>query len=455
MITAEMECAGMVAQIEPVSVAAGAIVTACIAAAAYVVVRRMRGGQDVSGTINRKLTRAACDVELDLKQLQLEDATSQLAQGWNKIVEIATFAQNQQQDAQLLEQVQKTLSSYQTKWASEIVEWMPHALLTVDEHWVVTYANKSASKILGKADENLAGVALSDLLDGDVGSVPARKGTRMDRTFHLKDGGIEVRLKSVDHVEDGSAGDLALFLQDFTQQQEIERERSQFLYHITHELRTPLTNIRAYAETLSEGVLEDEEMLRECYNVIVGETQRLSRLVEDILSLSQLEAGSAKLTRDDVQTARLIRQVVEDMQAQADDKGIELVLSLPAKVPDLRADKDRLAVVLTNLVGNAIKYTAARGRVEIGCEEVEKTLRISVKDTGMGIPPDEQEKVFEKFYRAQDERVYDMPGTGLGLALAMETAQAHGGTIELESEVGVGSTFTVVLPVERLAAVAT
>ena len=242
-------------------------------------------------------------------------------------------------------------------------------------------------------------------------------------------------------------------LQDITHEREQEQERSQFLYHVTHELRTPLTNIRAYAETLSEGVLKDPETLRECYNVIVGETQRLSRLVEDILSLSQMEAGAARLKMDDVNTARMVRQVVEDMQAQADEKSLELVLSMPAKLPVIRGDKERLAVVLTNLVGNAIKYTPEGGRVEVACGQEGARLHFKVADTGLGIGPAEQEKVFEKFYRSSDERVAALPGTGLGLALAMEIVRTHGGTISLESELGKGSTFTVVLPIGNLAAI--
>jgi signal transduction histidine kinase len=255
----------------------------------------------------------------------------------------------------------------------------------------------------------------------------------------------------------GDAGnhETPIFLADISAQREMEQSRSQFFYHVTHELRTPLTNIRAYAETLSEGVLNDPEALRECYNVIVGETHRLSRLVEDILSLSQLEAGSVRLSMDDVNTARLIRQVVEDMQANADEKSVDLVLSLPAKVPTIRGDKERMAVVLTNLVGNAIKYTPQGGSVEVSCEEDGGRLHIKVRDTGIGIDEDEQEKVFEKFYRSESEEVHQQPGTGLGLAMALEVVRAHGGKIDLESEPGKGSTFIVDLPIESLAAVKT
>jgi signal transduction histidine kinase len=232
-----------------------------------------------------------------------------------------------------------------------------------------------------------------------------------------------------------------------TQAKEAERARDNFLYHVTHELRTPLTNIRAYAETLSQGVIEDEQTIRECYNVIMGETQRLNRLVEDILNVSQLEVGSARLDVGDVQMDKLLRSVVQDMQGTADAKNIEMVLNLPAKMPQLRGDKERLAVVFTNLVGNAIKYTPQSGRVDVRCAADAGRLRVAVGDTGYGIKPEDQEKIFDKFYRvSDDERVAKIPGTGLGLAIVKETLRLHGGSIIVESTIGQGSTFTVTLP---------
>jgi signal transduction histidine kinase len=307
--------------------------------------------------------------------------------------------------------------------------------------------------MFGSPEGGLKGRRVTEFFSRDLSQINPCLGIAVDQTSELVNTSTLIRMSTVSMGDDGERGETALMLQDITQEREREQERSQFLYHVTHELRTPLTNIRAYAETLSEGVLQDPDTLRECYNVIVGETQRLSRLVEDILSLSQMEAGAARLKMDDVYTARLVRQVVEDMQAQADDKGLELILNMPAKIPTIRGDKERLAVVLTNLVGNAIKYTPSGGRVEITCGQEGSRLHIRVVDTGLGIAPQERDKVFEKFYRSSDERVAALPGTGLGLALAMEIVRTHGGTITVESELGKGSAFTMVLPIGNLAAV--
>jgi signal transduction histidine kinase len=243
-----------------------------------------------------------------------------------------------------------------------------------------------------------------------------------------------------------SGSEHILFVQDVTQSKEAEKARDQFLYHVTHELRTPLTNIRAYAETLSQGVIDDEQTIRECYNVIMGETRRLNQLVEDILNVSQMEVGSARLDVGEVPMDDMLRKVVQDMQGNADGKQIDLVLSLPAKLPKVRGDRDRLAVVLTNLIGNAIKYTPQAGRVDVSCSAENERVRITVTDTGIGIAPEAQEKIFEKFYRVDDSRVAKIPGTGLGLAIVRETVRMHGGAVFVASTPGKGSTFTVLLP---------
>jgi signal transduction histidine kinase len=225
-----------------------------------------------------------------------------------------------------------------------------------------------------------------------------------------------------------------------------ERARDNFLYHVTHELRTPLTNIHAYTETLTQPGFDDEQTRKECYNVIISETKRLSTLVENILNVSQLEVGTARLDIGEVDLARLVRQMVQDNLGHADEKQIDLTLSLPPKMPKIRGDKQRLCVLLNNLIGNAVKYTPEGGKVEVRIERIDQQIQIAVADTGIGIAPEDQAHVFDKFYRAADSAVQEESGTGLGLSLAREVARLHGGEIHLESKPGTGSTFTIELP---------
>ena len=218
---------------------------------------------------------------------------------------------------------------------------------------------------------------------------------------------------------------------------------------VTHELRTPLTNIRAYAETLSSGVFDDPKVITECYNVIMKETRRLSRLIEDILSISQLEVGTIQLRVDDVDLRTLMTESVRDLRALADEKQIDMQLSLPSKLPVIRGDRDKLAVVVNNLLGNALKYTQSGGSVRVGCQVSAEEVLITVKDTGMGIDPKDHDRIFEKFQRGSSPDVEEITGTGIGLTTAREIARRHGGDIVVMSSKGDGATFVVHIPVRE------
>lgn len=407
--------------------------------------------------IRRRLEGCGESIGEQLESLRLNDSYDQLAVSWNRLIEFVGSMQEQLRKSRLVTDVSAAMDGYRSERLTGILMQIPFGVLVVDTDRKISFANRAAVGMLASAGENLDGAAASSVLDEGlcVSLLSASGGSRpgspavsrwTDHTFSREHGDSTLRFWSLP----GEGGEHILFLQDITQAREAERARDQFLYHVTHELRTPLTNIRAYAETLSEGVIEDTETIRECYNVIMGETQRLSRLVEDILNVSQLEVGTARLDVGEIQIDRLIRTVVQDTQGKADAKNIDLVLNLPAKTPQVRGDKERLAVVLTNLVGNAIKYTPDGGRVEVRCAAESGRVRISVADTGLGIHPDDREKIFEKFYRASDERVAAIPGTGLGLAIVKETVRLHGGAVFVESTLGQGSTFTVTLPASQV-----
>jgi two-component system phosphate regulon sensor histidine kinase PhoR len=237
-----------------------------------------------------------------------------------------------------------------------------------------------------------------------------------------------------------------VLVSDITQQLRADKAREEFVSQVTHELRTPLTNIRAYAETLSSGMFDDPKVITECYNVITKETQRLSRLVEDILNLSQLEVGTLQLVLDDVDPHRLLTEAVQDVRGLAEEKSIDLQLSLPPKLPVLQADRDKLAVVMNNLLGNALKYTPPGGHVHVGCQVDASQVTILVKDDGIGIDPADHARIFERFERGNDPSVTAEAGTGIGLTTAREIVQRHGGDVEVLSQKGQGASFIVRLP---------
>ena len=218
-------------------------------------------------------------------------------------------------------------------------------------------------------------------------------------------------------------GDCLVIIRDVSQQARAERAREDFVAQVTHELRTPLTNIRAYAETLSSGMFDDPKVITECYNVITKETRRLSRLIEDILSVSQLEVGSIQLHVDDVDLRALLEEGVRDVRGLADEKKIDIQLVLPSKMEPIRADRDKLAVVVNNLLGNAIKYTPAEGDVQVGCQYTGDNLVLTFKDNGIGIDTEDLRRVFEKFQRGSNQEVQSEIGSGIGLFTARASQQ--------------------------------
>ncbi len=416
--------------------------------------RLLRRAVQPLAVIRRKLIGCSEPTAEGLVALRLNDSFDQMSASWNRLIEFVSEMQEQLRRSKLTTYVSGAMDGYRSERLTDILMQIPFGVLVIDADKTISFANRAATGMLGTPGEPLDNSPADAILDESLrmallssggadrsGQAPASRW--IDHTFKRLHGDVVLRFWS---IPSGDGSEHVLFVQDVTQAKEAERARDQFLYHVTHELRTPLTNIRAYAETLSQGVIDDEQTVRECYNVIMGETQRLGRLVEDILNVSQLEVGSARLDVGEVHMDQLLRKVVQDMQANADAKNIDLLLNLPAKMPNVRGDKERLAVVLNNLIGNAIKYTPDGGRVDVRSTAENGRLMISVSDTGIGIDPADQEKIFEKFYRVDDKRVSAIPGTGLGLAIAKETIRLHGGSVGVDSTPGKGTKFSVVLP---------
>jgi signal transduction histidine kinase len=248
-------------------------------------------------------------------------------------------------------------------------------------------------------------------------------------------------------IRQGQVHFVLVTIEDITQQRVATTAMNSFLAKAAHELRTPLTNIRLFVEEALEHCERDAVAASRCLNVINEETQRLDRTVAEILSASQIEAGSFELKRDDVHMDALLRQLKADHEAQAREKRIAYEFDLPPKLPILQADRDKIALALHNLVGNALKYTLDGGRIVVSAQMEDHRLSVAVTDTGIGIGPEEIDKVFEKFYRSKNPLAASVKGSGLGLPIAREVARLHGGDIMVESELGKGSTFTLILPI--------
>ena len=238
-------------------------------------------------------------------------------------------------------------------------------------------------------------------------------------------------------------------LRDVTREKEIAESKSDFVSNVSHELRTPLSSIKAYMEMLVDGEADDEQTKAKFYNIIQGETNRLSRLIDNILNISRIESGVVRVQREHMSLGQVIRESVNIMQPQARAKQIELMELGSPDYFQVFADRDMILQCALNLLSNAIKYTQAGGRVSISAsvDGHAKLVRVTVNDNGVGIPEKYLPHLFDKFYRVADHKKL-AKGTGLGLNLVRHVIETvHGGEVNVESTVDRGSTFTFALPI--------
>jgi two-component system phosphate regulon sensor histidine kinase PhoR len=238
-----------------------------------------------------------------------------------------------------------------------------------------------------------------------------------------------------------------LVLHDTTRLKQLENTRREFVANVSHELRTPLSLIKGSVETLKSGAKDDPRACSRFLDIIERHTDRLIFLIEDLLTLSQLEAGQAVINFHTVPLQTVVAEVLSDLEPKAKTREIELI----NKVPDelyARADYDRLQQVLSNLIDNAIKYGKTGGHVTVGAAPSGQGdwVEVTVADDGPGIPPEAAARVFERFYRVDTARSREQGGTGLGLSIVKHIVQAHGGTVSLDSVPKQGARFTFTLP---------
>ena len=240
---------------------------------------------------------------------------------------------------------------------------------------------------------------------------------------------------------------IVTILRDVTREVEAERAKTDFVSNVSHELRTPLTSIKGYSELLlgnAVGPLNDQQT--HFLRIIQSSSNRLTTLINDLLDISRIESGRFKLETKPVQMALVLHSVAEMIQPQCDKKKLCLSLNVEPNAGLVLGDESRLTQVVTNLVSNACRYTPEGGSITLALSSPDDTVRVDVKDTGIGIAPEDQAKVFQRFYRVNDPAVQEVAGTGLGLPISKMLVEMHGGRMWLQSEAGKGSTFTFILP---------
>lgn len=334
------------------------------------------------------------------------------------------------------------------------------AVIVIDAHGEVLHANDGASGLLLVSPSEAAGKPLADVIMDhqliatitDARSGLPKEGRQYEQEIKNNNETVayEVHLQSVGHPDEALHA-VVTVLRDLSREREIARLKSDFVSKASHELRTPLSSISAYIEMLEDGDAKDETTRQDFYSVISTETKRLQRMIDNLLNISQIEAGLMHIDRVSVDFDELVGRAVTNMKPQAKEKSLDIHIQLAEVDLSVVGDGDMLYQVIVNLLSNAIKYTPEGGRITVSADtdNLTRSLHFSVSDTGLGIAPDQTSKVFDKFYRIENYR-HVAKGTGLGLNLCQHIIETlHSGQIGLESTLGMGSKFWFSIPAER------
>lgn len=338
-----------------------------------------------------------------------------------------------------------------------ILEGTFDGLIVIDNDMRITSFNPGAEAITGHASGQVLGKRLTGVFGAEIGGegsplrIAMEAGQRISPVETTISGKLGVRdvLEGVTPLHD-TGGDVFGYLlsfADITHLKEVDRLKSSIVANVSHELRAPLASIKAYTELLLDELEGDDRELRQRFlTVIDRETDRLTGLIGDLLDLSRLEAGQFDMRKEPLHIEAVVDDILGLFDIQAQERRISLHADIQPDLPLVVADRELLNMLIKNLVGNAIKFSHEEGRVDVVVREEDARLILSVIDRGMGIPPDDLPHIFEKFYRVWSTTESGIKGVGLGLVLAKEAAEAHGGMIEVESELNVGSRFIVTLP---------
>ena len=428
------------------------------------VYRRMRTRLGTMGLIREALLAHQAGGS-ETPTLVIEGTRRAEAEAWNKLV-----AEKEHLQEQVLSRRVEGILHSPVQSGGELrnaLEEMWYGFILVDRNLDITYANGAAAAFLGTTLEKIQGAGFREIapdehvveLLSEVASATA--GNRVSVEVDTRgdgdgdgdgDGGGAVLRFTMRPLRREDPRAAVIVIEDVTQQRVADESRNTFVTQVTHELRTPLTNIRLCAETAIEEGHADPQTRAQCLNVINQETRRLERVVNDMLSVAEIEAGSIELRKDDVRLDALFEEMQAECSALAKEKGTALEFNLPPKLPVIKGDRDKLTLALHNILNNAIKYTPQGGRITVNVDAENDEVTVDIIDNGIGISEEDMVRIFTRFGRANDPRVAEITGSGLGLSLAREIVRLHGGEIRVESQLDKGSTFSVRLPVHAKAA---
>ncbi len=329
-----------------------------------------------------------------------------------------------------------------------IIESMQEGVLVLDAERRVVLVNRALREILLLSRQIIGRPWLEVLRNAELASLVARTVDEASpQAGEIVTEGLKPRRLLVQASPLGeNAGGVVVVFVDVTEVRRLESLRRDFVANVSHELRTPVTAIRSAAETLRASALADPEMAIKFIDIVDRNAARLGDLVEDLLDLTRIESNEYKLALEPLPVHQVASDCLSLFRDRADKKRLQLVARVPDALPNVRADRRALEQVLTNLIDNAVKYCPDGKEIAIAAEENGDLIRLTVRDSGQGIDQRHLPRLFERFYRVDPGRARDTGGTGLGLSIAKHLVEAMGGTIGVESQLGVGTAFHLSLP---------
>jgi len=341
---------------------------------------------------------------------------------------------------------------------SVVLSSMKEGVIAIDPSGEIILANRASEKILGTSRKELIGRRLLDIIRAPELADAIEK-TLGEQTFcktefetmteprKTVNARVAPTTSENETAEEGLGA--TIVLNDVTDLRQLETMRQDFVANVSHELKTPLASIKAYAETLRLGAIHEENTNIAFVKQIEAQADLLNQQIHDLLQIARVESGEQNWDIKSVSVNQVCRECLNQFESEAASRKIELHQDLDKGQPTAIADVEGVRTILNNLISNAIHYTPDDGRVTIGSGVKDSYVVVTVADTGIGIDPDHQKRICERFYRVDKARSRDMGGTGLGLAIVKHLVQAFDGSVELESSVGNGSTFTIYLPISK------
>lgn len=316
-----------------------------------------------------------------------------------------------------------------------IFNYMQEGVIAIDKNGFLIHANPTARRILNLNNSNGEKIDLANL---NISNIDYNNFSTL-----VGDGEIEIldrfyKLKYAPFRREKSNQGLIVVFQDMTKEHNLEIMRKEFVANVSHELKTPITTVKSYSETILDSEMDYED-IKHFVGTINRESNRMGRLVSDLLQLSNIDYGANNFVFEPIDTYDLISHVLESLDVMIKEKSHNITLDIPMDINDIYSDVHSTEQIIMNIISNAIKYTKPNGKIKISCQNLDNFLKITVKDNGIGIPKEDLNRIFERFYRVEKGRSRAMGGTGLGLSIAKELIETMGGSIEINSKYNFGT----------------